>query len=317
MDQTTIFLETTWSDRFYEEDKLARALLDFIPDAILITDLQSVILYANFQAVNMFEYTEEELLGAEIEILIPERFRKNHIEMRKQYSEHPMMRPMGRDIDLYGVTKHDREFFVDICLSPINTESGGLILAAVRDISTLKKIQKELTETNQRLSELAFFDSLTQLSNRKHFHDMLAREMSRAERHDITLALLYIDLDSFKPVNDEHGHALGDKLLIKVGERLKSISRQEDFIARIGGDEFVMLISDIADVDGASTVAQKVIDVLNRPFEIEHHEIQIGASIGISFYPQHASSIEGFIKHADDAMYLAKKHGKNRFEIHQ
>lgn len=161
----------------------------------------------------------------------------------------------------------------------------------------------------------ANYDSLTDLPNRSLFLDRLNQNLKQSKRYENKFALLFIDLDGFKSVNDTLGHDAGDELLIKVSERLLGCVREPDTVARLGGDEFTVILSTITTPDDAETVARKFIEKLSVPFTIKDHETQIGASIGISVYPESGDDMEILLKKADDAMFLAKKQGKNDYRM--
>lgn len=161
----------------------------------------------------------------------------------------------------------------------------------------------------------ANFDRLTDIPNRALFHDRLDQNLKQSERYKRKFALLFIDLDGFKSVNDTLGHDAGDEVLIKTAERLKECVRDADTVARIGGDEFTVILSTITSVDDAQTVAQKIIRALSTPFTIVNEKAQIGASIGISVFPENGTDAEILLKNADDAMYVAKKEGKNDYRM--
>jgi diguanylate cyclase (GGDEF)-like protein len=156
---------------------------------------------------------------------------------------------------------------------------------------------------------------LTDLPNRSLFLDRLNQNLKQSKRYGRKFALLFIDLDGFKSVNDTLGHDAGDELLKKTGKRIVDCVREADTVARIGGDEFTVILSSITSVDDAQTVAQKIINTLSTPFKIKDQEAQIGASIGISAYPDNGMDAEILLKNADDAMYRAKNSGKNDYRL--
>ncbi len=165
------------------------------------------------------------------------------------------------------------------------------------------------------LERLAHYDILTGLTNRTLFHDRLQQAINQSERYKTHFALFYIDLDGFKAVNDSHGHETGDMLLKSVADRLKNIVRLSDTVGRMGGDEFTIILINLADRAAAEHVAAKIIDALSKPFLIKDLEIRIGASIGISIYPLDGQDMTLLLKQADNAMYRAKMGGKNRFRF--
>jgi diguanylate cyclase (GGDEF)-like protein len=157
----------------------------------------------------------------------------------------------------------------------------------------------------------ANYDKLTELPNRSLFMDRLNQISKQSQRYQRKFALLFIDLDGFKSVNDTYGHDVGDILLINVAEKLLECVRDSDTVARLGGDEFTIILSTIETPENAESIARKIVTSLCIPFDIGGHEIHIGASIGISVYPEHGKNKDILLKKADDAMYLAKKEGKN------
>lgn len=193
----------------------------------------------------------------------------------------------------------------------------------------LKKLQKanatleervqqrteELEKANEKLSQMATHDYLTGLANRALFQEQLELCLASAKRNKKIIAVFFIDLDDFKKINDSYGHVVGDQLLQQVSSRIKKTIRDEDLLARIGGDEFSLLISDLIDKDHVQRVSQAIINKLSEAFYIENHQCDIGVSIGISYYPEHADNAKDLMIKADDAMYQIKKNGKNNYLI--
>jgi diguanylate cyclase (GGDEF)-like protein/PAS domain S-box-containing protein len=159
----------------------------------------------------------------------------------------------------------------------------------------------------------ANFDMLTGLPNRRMFRDRLAQEIKKERRAGLSLALLFIDLDRFKEVNDTHGHLIGDDLLIEVARRIRSCTRDSDTVARLGGDEFTVILTQLEDSKFAEGVARKIIKSMEEPFELGEDEVYVSASIGITLYPDDALEVEQLLKNADQAMYAAKNMGHGRF----
>lgn len=164
----------------------------------------------------------------------------------------------------------------------------------------------ERKRTEERLNHLAHHDSLTGLSNRKHFYDTLKNSIALARRHETKLALLLLDLNGFKLINDTLGHYVGDLLLQGVAQRLRECMRETDCVARIGGDEFTMILSDIYDEEDAVAATSKIIEAIGRPFLVDGRSLDVGASIGIGIYPTDADNLESLVRNADVAMYQAK-----------
>ena len=173
------------------------------------------------------------------------------------------------------------------------------------------------TTTRDKLHHMALFDELTNLPNRAYFYIELEQEIKRADRLNQKLAVMFIDLDGFKAVNDTFGHNIGDILLIEVSRRLEQSIRNIDIVARLGGDEFTIVLIDIKSIEDSINIANKIIDALNQDFIINKKVINIGASIGISIYPNFAKNSEELIKQSDNAMYDAKVSGKNCVILHK
>ena len=167
------------------------------------------------------------------------------------------------------------------------------------------------------MQHMAQYDALTHLPNRALFNDRLQQAIISAQRNKIRLAVMFIDLDKFKPVNDTYGHGVGDLLLKEVAVRIQNCLRESDTAARIGGDEFVILLPTIETKPNARKVGEKILHALNQPFELAGHTLQISSSIGIAVYPEHGRNEKLLIKSADIAMYHAKQGGRNNVKVYQ
>jgi diguanylate cyclase (GGDEF)-like protein len=189
----------------------------------------------------------------------------------------------------------------------------GLLARSIENMQQQIRAQfATLKQKQSELDRLASYDSLTGLHNRRSFLDRLDHALAHAKRAGRRLALLFIDLDNFKTINDELGHAAGDDVLRTLAQRLKDVVREVDTVARIGGDEFIILLDEIDDVDGLSIVAHKVLDVLSQPVRRGEEDLVLGASIGVSRYPSHGENATELIAAADQAMYRAKAGGRMR-----
>lgn len=182
-------------------------------------------------------------------------------------------------------------------------------IAAFADISRLK-------EAEERIHQMAYYDTLTGLPNRVLAQDRLQQALLKARRTGSRLAVLFLDLDHFKQVNDNLGHAAGDHLLQAAALRLSDTVRGSDTVARLGGDEFLILLEDLPSPETAGQIATKLVAALRSPFEVDGHEVHIGSSIGIALYPEHGEDAVKLVRNADAAMYRAKEGGRNRYEIH-
>jgi diguanylate cyclase (GGDEF)-like protein len=168
----------------------------------------------------------------------------------------------------------------------------------------------------QQLRYFAHHDPLTGLLNRTELHNRLTQTLASVQRHEHKLALLFLDLDRFKLINDSLGHRIGDLLLQEVSERLRKSVRSNDILARLGGDEFILILTDINLIDDVARIAQKIIETLTHPFALEGNDIVITASIGISIYPDDGDTSQALLMNADAAMYLAKERGKNNYQFY-
>ena len=189
-------------------------------------------------------------------------------------------------------------------------DRSPMLIGTVQEISSIRRAE-------QRIMELAFYDSLTKLSSRSSFNKQLQESIINSNRRSEKFAVLYLDIDDFKNINDSFGHDVGDKLLIEVANRLRNLLRESDFASRLGGDEFCMLINDIKDNHSAENVAKRCLALLSQPFILEGREIIPHASIGIATYPLDGSDANVLIKAADTAMNEAKKSGKKQYLFYE
>jgi len=193
----------------------------------------------------------------------------------------------------------------------LNGESNGEINGAV---VTFKDTTQE-KETKAKLLHLANFDYLTNISNRAYFHDALNQSIKRVKRSNTTLAVMFLDIDHFKFINDQYGHDIGDLLLKEVSQKLSNILREGDLISRMGGDEFAIILQDIPANINVLNVAQKILSSVSEPLELNSVKIEVTTSIGIAFYDPHSMNIDDLLKAADTAMYEAKAEGRNNFQF--
>ncbi len=201
--------------------------------------------------------------------------------------------------------------------SPLWRADGLLegVIESSRDITERLQVEESLRRNKERLDHLAHHDALTGLPNRLLFHDRLGHAIARAAREDQRAALLFLDLDRFKTINDTLGHENGDQVLREVAGRLQSILRSADTVARLGGDEFVVLVECCGDLSEAAGVARKIIEVMAEGMRIGEQDLHLTTSIGISLYPDDAQDREGLLKFADQAMYRAKDEGRNTYQF--
>ncbi|MGA2398019.1 MAG: diguanylate cyclase [Steroidobacteraceae bacterium] len=434
----------------------ANALLDAAPDAMVISDSRGAIIYANQHAATLFGYLNEELIGEQVEKLLPERFRAAHPALRVAYARSPRLRPMGESRQLFARHRNGAEIQVEIRLSTLQTEDGLLVLSTIRDatghrdlpLKTGLLIQDERVETEsqgqtgdlsearerdqillnsigdavisvdaagdvtylnpiaekmtgwsredatgralqevliitddhgrksvldpvqsarglnvdsaaasgilirrdgsrfavehssapmrnddgeligavmvfrdvsvvraitQKFAHAAHHDSLTGLPNRLLLESRLTQAIDLAHRHNCEAALLFLDLDGFKLVNDTLGHPVGDRLLRSVAGALQGCVRSTDTVSRFGGDEFVVLLSEISGQADAAQVAEKILGVLRAHHSVDEPGLRITASVGIALYPHDGIDPQTLLRNADDAMFLAKRAGGNGY----
>ena len=194
---------------------------------------------------------------------------------------------------------------------------SGILLWFVRKNREREQQYATLFDTTSELTQIANNDELTGLPNRRLLEDRMAQALKTAGRTRQIVAVLFLDLDYFKIVNDTYGHPIGDQLLRLVATRLKGLLRAEDTVARIGGDEFVILLSNLTSDLQAITLAEKVVKVLTEPFQLSGKSLSIGVSVGVALYPEHDTNEKNLIRHADNAMYAAKRQGRSCYALYR
>ena len=406
------------------------AIIEANPDCLVMVNQEGKIILTNNKVERIFGYSRNELIGLAVEFLIPERYTMMHEKHHLDYFKQPVSRPMGQGLELYAKHKDGHEFPVEISLSPMETEEGLVALAAIRDVTYRKQIEantawlsaivefsddamlsKDLNGTilswnkgaerlygftkeevigrsvkflfptekqhefdeimqkiergesskqidtsrvckdgrvipvsvtsspiknlrgtvvgvsttarditvqkslEEKLRDLAEHDALTGLCSQNIFHDRLTQAFAFAKRHKSYLAILFIDLDDFKQINDSYGHAIGDLVLRAAAKKIQACTREADSLARLGGDEFGLLLLEMNDENGAIKVAQKIIHHFSKGVVINNQKIKLTLSIGISIYPGDGFEEQALIRKADEAMYYVKKQGKNNYKL--
>ncbi len=268
-----------------------------LPAGAFIKDQEHNIIFSN-QYLNDF-FGVDTLVGKNVKELLPPEDYESLVKKSDLILEHGMYTSEEKLVD-----KEGNEKYFQTHRFLIHKDGKKLIAGIFADITDQK-------QTQNKLNILAHYDLLTNLPNRALFQDTLMRKISKAKRNKSRFALMFIDLDNFKMINDTLGHDYGDLLLQEVAKRLTSILREEDLVARLGGDEFTVILDDIKDTAYPSVVAQKIIDSLSQPIKLKDEMGYIGASVGIAVFPDDAANKEDLIKNADMAMYSAKTSGKN------
>ena len=299
--EDTLFVERDW----------AQVTLNSIGDAVLCTDIAGQVTYLNAVAEDITGWRREDAHGkplAEVFCIVDGLSRetvKNPMAMAVDQN-----RTVGLTENCVLIRRDGREFDIEDSAAPIH-DRGRTIVGAVivfRDVSEARAISK-------RISYTAEHDLLTNLPNRILLNDRISQSIALAQRHGRLLAVIFLDLDHFKHVNDSMGHSGGDKLLKCVAGRLVASVRSSDTVSRQGGDEFVILLSEIAHPQDATTSAEKLLHALSTPHTVDGHDLRISSSIGISVYPQDGEDAETLINKADMAMYHAKEQGRNNFQF--
>jgi diguanylate cyclase (GGDEF)-like protein/PAS domain S-box-containing protein len=288
----------------------ANVALNAINDAVLCTDIAGNVTYLNRVAEGMTGWSCLEASGhplAEVFRIVDSVTREtfqNPIETAIALDETMRLPPNCKLIRRDGA-----EFSIEHSVAPIHHLTGQVAGAVIafHDVTTARNLALQIAHSAQH-------DCLTDLPNRLLLNDRIAQSISLARRQKKHVAILFLDLDRFKYINDSLGHAIGDKLLQSVAKRLRASVRSSDTVSRQGGDEFVILLSEIADRQDAAVGALKILQSLDLPHLIDGNHLYIDGSIGVSMYPQDGTDAETLIKNADTAMYRAKEKGRNNFQ---
>jgi diguanylate cyclase len=277
-------------------------LLEWMPDGVVVVDAEGQVVFANRQAYRMTGYTRGELGGHRIELLVPERLRAVHRKHRGEYyATHSGPRSMGgADRDFRVRRKDGSEFSADISLGSVQTPNGLRTVAVIRDITERRRLEAALEHQ-------ALHDPLTDLANRTLFFDRLKQAVLSARREGKKVALVVLDLDAFKHVNDAFGHAVGDELLKALAVGLRAGLRATDTAARIGGDEFAWILPRVAGRNAAERMVRKRLSSIQVGYSNDTERMQVSVTAGIALYPDDAPDVETLIKVADSAMYAAKR----------
>jgi diguanylate cyclase (GGDEF)-like protein/PAS domain S-box-containing protein len=283
-----------------------RTLVESSTDAILMLDRERNVVTGNQAFLKLFGYRRNEVEGKSIRIIHPSA------ESFRSYGKtaYPLLERVGSLREEWDLKRKNGTIFsAEIVTSPVRASDGATtgFICIIRDITERKRAEEEL-------EYMATHDVLTGLPNRTLFNDRLAIGLSHAQRFHNNLAVLLLDLDYFKDVNDTLGHTTGDQLLRAVGDRLTELLRTSDTIARVGGDEFLLLLPEMTQVEYATTIAQKILQAFRGPFAFDGHHLYITTSIGIAIFPDDGTDADTVVKNADIAMYRAKEKGRDNFQ---
>ena len=306
-----IVYEPIIDESTFKEKLRAEIALNSISDAVICTDIDCNIDYLNIAAEKITGWSREEAYGKPINQV----FNIIHSSTRKHaYSPIGLVlqtnKPRTLSPDTLLIKRDGTEVAIEDSTSPIHNWDGQLtgVVIVFHDVSAAKAMAK-------KMAHLAQHDFLTNLPNRMLLNDRIAQAITLANRHQTQLAVLYLDLDNFKNINDSLGHLTGDKLLQSVTKRLKECVRDSDTVSRQGGDEFVILLAEIKNSRDAALSAQKILDHLQPLHKIGKSQLHVTTSIGISVYPTDATDAETLLKSADTAMYFAKDKGRNNYQF--
>ncbi len=292
----------TREDELAELKERYRLAFQIARDGLILLDKQTGgIIDVNEAFTALLGYSKEELLGKSLA----------HAGILRSVNDfQDIVRRLDRSGQVsYGEVTLESKGGLSIDTEIYFTNKSRLVQCSVRDITERKRLEETIRHQ-------AFYDILTELPNRRLFAEHLALEMAEATRNNRKLAVMFLDLDHFKDINDRLGHAEGDKLLKNVALRLKSCIRASDRAARIGGDEFNIFVSNITTAEEAAISARKILSSVNKPYLISGHELNISTSIGISIYPDDGQRVDDLMRNADMAMYHAKEKGRNTFRFY-
>ncbi len=299
-EMTTDLKATTVSKKYVDN------IIRNMSGALVVVTPEGRIQKVNQQATELFGYDEDELIDQEAALLFAEA-KETPLKKIKQLEKWPL-----RNVEVNCRTKDGKIFPAHFSGSVMDNEAGNVVglVCVLNDITELKN-------SEQKLKQMALHDALTGLANRHLFFDRLELAIHDSERSGNKFALLFLDLDKFKPVNDTLGHDIGDLVLKNVATRLQNLIRAGDTVARMGGDEFTIILNNLHSTEDAEKIAEKIIQRIAVPFTFGNISCSLGVSIGIALFPDHGIVGELLINKADQAMYLAKAKGRNTFCTHQ
>jgi diguanylate cyclase (GGDEF)-like protein/PAS domain S-box-containing protein len=291
------------------EKGVADATLDLIGEAVLRADVRGNVTYLNRKAEEMTGWPREEAKGRPMADVL-RLIEREEDTVRSAMSEDHAMEGTAAGTNCILVRRDGVKCGIEHKVTPMHDPSGRVTgsVVAFHDVSVAQAKSIEL-------SRLAQHDALTGVPNRVLFNDRLTQAIALAERQDKQLAVMFVDLDHFKKINDSLGHDVGDKLLKSVAGRLTDCVRRSDTVSRIGGDEFVVLLAQIERAEDAAFSAQKILRALSAPHIIDNKSLDINVSIGVSTYPTDGKDAKGLMNRADNAMYEAKEHGRNEYQF--
>jgi diguanylate cyclase (GGDEF)-like protein/PAS domain S-box-containing protein len=287
--------------------QLAASVFDHARECIVITDAESTIVEVNEMFSLVTGYTREEAVGQNSRALLQSGRHSDEFYAARRQTILETGFWVG---EVWNQRKNGEVFAEMLTISLVRDAQGGPqnFVALFTDITPMKEHQRQL-------EHIAHFDSLTNLPNRVLLADRLHQALSQCQRRGHSVAVVYLDLDGFKAVNDAHGHAMGDELLVVLAQRMKSVLREGDTLARIGGDEFVAVLVDLEHLREAEPLLQRLLKAASDPVDVAGVPLRVSASVGVTIYPQDNAESDLLLRHADQAMYVAKQAGKNRYHL--
>jgi diguanylate cyclase (GGDEF)-like protein/PAS domain S-box-containing protein len=302
----SLIQDVTASKQLEQKLTLAASVFSHAREGIVITDAVGTIMDVNDTFVDITGYQRDEVLG------INSRSLKSEQQSPLFYAQ--LWKSLVKKGYWYGEVwnkrKNQESYTQLLTISAVHDEAGKVknYVALFTDISDIKEHQKQL-------ERIAHYDVLTNLPNRTLLADRLNQALTRSKRDNLPLAVVFLDLDGFKAVNDTHGHSLGDELLIALSHRLKDALRDGDTLSRFGGDEFVAVLGDLEIAEDFEAILKRLLKAASEPVTVSDILLKVSASIGVTLYPQDGADAEQLIRHADQAMYIAKQKGKNCYHL--
>lgn len=285
-----------------------RMIIESSYDAFIAIDHLGVVSDWNQQAETIFGWSRQEAVGSVLaDLIIPEPYRQAHSHGMQHFLKTGEGAVLNKPIELVGLRRGGEEFPVELTIRAMQFREGYEFCAFLRDITERKTLEQKLLHISQS-------DPLTGVPNRHIFNDRISEAMKRSTRNHTRLALLYLDIDGFKEINDEHGHKIGDAILKEFTLRLRNAIRASDTLARLGGDEFVIILEGLKHKLIAEKVAEKILDAIREDIQVGKKRLSITTTIGVAYYEQDPDS-EQFLDKADQAMYRAKQAGRNRIGV--
>jgi diguanylate cyclase (GGDEF)-like protein/PAS domain S-box-containing protein len=295
-------------------EKLHRFVVNNSPDIIFMLDESGNINFLNTKVEELLGYKCSDLIGMHITSMIDDDIEKAKVFFDKDIDHNESSETIQVTLKSRFADKTKRHFEITLCAISNQDQSEQVDGAGFQRFGTARDISGRV-EAEAFINFQAYHDLLTRLPNRSLFKDRLSNSITQAQRQKTRLAVMFIDLDRFKVINDSLGHTMGDRLLQAVSNRLLQNIRKSDTLSRFGGDEFTLLLPKVEDKNAAAQVAEKILNAMKLPFSLGGRDIHVGASIGIAMYPESATTMDALIKNSDIAMYRVKRTDKDGYQF--